>query len=401
MPRKPTGTSCYLDQRADSPYWYVCEWDAPNRRWRRKSTRTADHSEAQKILAEHILALETRCIVSDASVLHVVLRYWTRVAHRHFASYTTKRVMALVNEHLSGVRIFDWPTEDQRAFIAKLANAKTTQRRYWSVILAAAAWMASDEVQELPSMPKLVKIKLKGAQAATTTRAAKPFSVPDFKRLFEVAKHEHEQRLLLLCLVTDHRPGAVLDLTWDRIDLDQGFADLRVPGRPVTNKRRGIVPLSPTVIAYLRDRRSIGPVIQWKGRRMKTFEMTFLRLVKDAGITGSAYSVRKGVATYLRSQGISVPDIKAMLSHSLGGETDEYAHYDPAYMAPVKAAFERLLAHIAPGFLASYLPVKSQGADSGGNNGGDGSLCRVQVMLDLQQLEPANADSCQQEETKA
>jgi hypothetical protein len=182
---------------------------------------------------------------------------------------------------------------------------------------------------------------------------------------------------------------------------------LNVPNRPVTNKRRTIAPLSPTVIAYLKDRRSIGPVVQWKGRALKGFKMTFRRLVKAAGLTGSAYRVRKGVASYLRSQGISGPDIKAMLAHSLGGETDEYAHYDPAFMAPVKQAMERLLTQIAPPFLASYSPVPaaatSQVADLVGGHAGDRTQdpyhVKVELVKGIQQHEAANDDAVQIEKT--
>lgn len=358
MPSRTTGTGtrCYLEKRKDSPNYYICEYVSGDRKWRRTSTGTGDHGEAQKILAQHILRLEKRLVVNDATVLHVMLRYWSLRAKHHFSRATAKCMLAKITEHEPSTLIYDWPDDKQREFIAKISDNKATQRRYWGILRSAVKWMHEDQ-KELPSLPALVRIKDK--EANSKGKGTKPWSVDELRKLFGAAQLEHEQLLLLMCLVTDARPGAVLELTWDRIDLAHGFADLNVPGRPITNKRRGVAPLSSTVLAYLAARRSLGPVVQWKGRRLKTFKMTFLRLTKRAQITGTAYRVRKGVATYLRSQKISVADVKAMLSHNIGGQTDEYAHYDPAYMSEVKQAMERLLAMLAPPWLAPYLPSQA------------------------------------------
>ena len=45
-------------------------------------------------------------------------------------------------------------------------------------------------------------------------------------------------------LETAARNGAILDLTWDRVDFMRGTVDFRVPGKRVTKKRRVRVPMS-------------------------------------------------------------------------------------------------------------------------------------------------------------
>jgi len=79
------------------------------------------------------------------------------------------------------------------------------------------------------------------------------------------------------------------------------------------------------------------------------------RLVQKARVNGSGYSIRKATATYLRREGVPELDIKGMLGHSMSGETELYAHYDPQFMAPPKTAVEKLLRAINPEWASAVL----------------------------------------------
>lgn len=50
-------------------------------------------------------------------------------------------------------------------------------------------------------------------------------------------------------------------------------------------------------------------------------------------------------------------DVRGMLGHSLGGVTDVYARFDPAYMRAAADSLDRLLRAVCPGWLATHLPV--------------------------------------------
>jgi integrase len=54
-----------------------------------------------------------------------------------------------------------------------------------------------------------------------------------------------------LGLDTAARREALLDLTWDRVDMRQGQVDFRVPGRAVGNKRRTVVKISDRLMPLL------------------------------------------------------------------------------------------------------------------------------------------------------
>ena len=70
---------------------------------------------------------------------------------------------------------------------------------------------------------------------------------------------------------------------------------------------------------------------------------------------GTAYGIRKAVSIWLRKEGVPEWDVKGMLGHAIGGETERYAHYRPEYMRAAAASVERLLRKISPPWLASYM----------------------------------------------
>lgn len=336
----------WLDKRKGSPNWYIFEYDPKTRERRRIGTGTADYGQAEKELARYIIQQSEQGLASDATVLHVMLRYWEHHGKRTFARDTVKRVLALVTEHAPEQKLYAWSIPAQESFAAELSETLTTRRRYFGVIKSAIAW--GFKRGELPHMPPMLSIEAKDSAGV------EPFSLSQMQALCKAATAEHERRLLLLCIATCARPGAVLGLTWDRIDFAAGVADLREPGRKETKKRRSIVPLAPVASAYLLPQRSIGPVIQWAGKQLGGHKMTFGRIAKRAGIEGTAYGIRKAVAIWMRREGVPLSDVKGMLAHTLGGATDRYAHFDPRYMRAAAESIERLLRQIDPPWLAQY-----------------------------------------------
>lgn len=334
--------------RQRGKYWVIYWWDKRTNQPRRRATGETDYSEAQTKLAQWIIEQPEQGLIAEPTILQVLLRYWEHHGKARFSRATVKRVLALVTEHAPHTLIYHWPIPAQRELATKMANHPGTRRRYMGVIRAALQW--SFNAGEIPRMPAIAKFK------AQDGAGARPFPLPDLQRLFAAAgTHEHWRRLLLLCVCTGQRPGAVIALTWDRIDQETGICDFDEPGRERTKKRRSRVPLPPAAHAYLEARRSLGPVIQWRGRKLSRARETLRRLCRDAGVTGSAYGLRKAAATWARSKGVPEQDIKLMLSHTMGGQTERYAHARPEYMRVLCEAQTDLLRAIAAPWLAEYL----------------------------------------------
>lgn len=286
-------------------------------------------------------------------MLYVLCRYWEMRGKDSFAHATVKRVVALVTEHEPHTLVYHWPLPKQHKFAETIALNTSTRRRYMGVIRAALQW--SVDRGEIPRMPVIAKIE------AQESPGARPFSVPELQRLFAKAEpHEHWRRLLLLCVCSGQRPGAVIALTWDRIDKASGICDFDEPGRKRTKKRRSRVPLPAAAHAYLEQRRGLGPVIQWQGKPLSRARETLRRLCRDADVSGTAYGLRKAAATWARGRGVPETDVKTMLGHTMGNQTERYAHARPEYMDALRAAQTDLLREIAAPWLAEYLTPAQQ-----------------------------------------
>jgi integrase len=248
------------------------------------------------------------------------------------------------------VSLADFTIARQEQFIREaMPKVKDgTRRRYMGVIEAAVNWSYQRGEIERP-IPILVPQAVDGP-------GAKPLTPAELGRFLAAAESEHERRLALLLATTGPRPQAALQLDWSRVH--DGAVDYDVPGRRRTKKRRARAPLSPTVAKYLEERRSVGPVIQWNGRALKSHRMTIARIMARAGLDASAYSVRKGLATWLAEQDVPEWEAGRLLGHRVGSATTERsAHHRPSYMRATRDAIEALLRHIAPPWLASYLPA--------------------------------------------
>src|SRR5690606_1095614 len=139
--------------------------------------------------------------------------------------------------------------------------------------------------------------------------------------------------------------------------------------------------------------------IQWNGRQLRGHKMTFGRIAARAGVTGTAYGIRKAVSIWLRREAVHEWDIKGMLGHAIGGETERYAHYRPEYMRAAADSVGRLLREISPVWLASYLPAERQAERKSMIVGArdrdrtcDPYHVKDMLLQQYQRLKPANDD---------
>lgn len=336
---------CYLKPR--NGIWYIYQYDERTGQCSRTSTGTRHRDIADKRLANFILQAPQREALSDATLIHVLLRYWEHHGKGVFSTGPIRRVMGLIVKHEPQTRLYDWTIPRQKEFATRIGCKPGTLRRYMNVMRAAVQW--SFDNGEIPTMPAILRVETQDGNGVAA------FGRDELGRLFEAATSQHERLFLLVAIATAARPNAALRLTWDRIK--EGVADLNEPGRRRTKKRYGMVPVAPLAACYLEAHRSIGPVVQWAGKPLKGHKMTFARIARRAGVTGTAYGIRKAVAIWLRQEGVPEADIKGLLGHSMGGMTERYAHYRPEYMRAAADAIERLLREICPGWLASYLPA--------------------------------------------
>src|SRR5690242_7930441 len=73
------------------------------------------------------------------------------------------------------------------------------------------------------------------------------------RRLLASIEAPHVRLFVTLALATGARMGAILDLTWDRVDFEHGTIDFMPAGRDKSNKRRTVVAMAPKARAALEE----------------------------------------------------------------------------------------------------------------------------------------------------
>lgn len=99
--------------------------------------------------------------------------------------------------------------------------------------------------------------------------------------------HDHVETFIRIAAATGARKTAILQLTWDRVDLKAGTIDFRLPGVLHTRKRRAITGISSDLAAYLAalNKRTEGDnVIQFQGEAVKNIKRAFATVAEAAGM---------------------------------------------------------------------------------------------------------------------
>jgi integrase len=158
----------------------------------------------------------------------------------------------------------------------------------------------------------------------------------EIDRLLAVDAPPHIRVAILLMLTTAARVGAILDLTWSRVDLERGQIDLRLPDS-TTRKGRAVVPINPTLRAALTVAHAgalSDHVVEWAGDRVASIRRGFSAACAAAGLEGvTPHVLRHTAAVHMAEGGVPMSVISQYLGHSNEAITARvYARYSPDYL---------------------------------------------------------------------
>lgn len=158
----------------------------------------------------------------------------------------------------------------------------------------------------------------------------------EVERLLAACKADHLKLFIAVALHTAARAGAILDLTWDRVDLEQRRISLGLPGRTHATKRRAIVPINPTLYEVLEGARDVALsdyVIEYAGLPVGSVKMAFRRAAARAGLKGvSAHTLRHTAATWMVQEGVPLPKVARYLGDTEKMVERVYGHHAPDYL---------------------------------------------------------------------
>lgn len=156
------------------------------------------------------------------------------------------------------------------------------------------------------------------------------------RALIEAASAHHIQLALILLLGTAARVGAILELTWDRVDFEGNCINLRVETQE-RRKGRAVVPMNASVRAALSVAHSAALsdyVIEHAGKPVKSIRKGFSNAVERADLGRvTIHKLRHTAAVTMIQAGVPLLKVSQMLGHSSVGITEStYARFLPEHM---------------------------------------------------------------------
>lgn len=217
-------------------------------------------------------------------------------------------------------------TEDAR----KKARSDGTIRKDLTVLNAICRWSnkATPAVIEMPPMP-----------APRNRHLTKP----EAKKLIAGADRPHIRLFIILALQTAARHGALLELTWDRVDFTTGIIDL---GQSEThNKKRAIVPMSRDARFALNNARKgalTDFVIEYAGGPVQSIKKGFANAAKRAELKDvTPHVLRHTAAVWMVEAGRPMAEVAQYLGHTSEAITFRvYARFTPTFLQGAASALD-------------------------------------------------------------
>jgi integrase len=240
-------------KRNKNGYWEIrySERIDGDTRWRSRSvsTGTKERSEALRFKSDY-LSGHTRLVTvgSKPTVDEVIEAYLNAVPEQKF-------VMASIKRELGGLQVDCVSPADVKTYRDARTGAGiagSTVRRELTALSTAMNWAAKTKFggvrkEDVPYVdkppPGTPRVDwLNEEQEVVFHALAMGLSLG---RRGRRGHRLHRLSLFVgLGLDTAARKEAIEELTWDRVDLDRGRVDFRVPGKHTGNKRRAVVEIS-------------------------------------------------------------------------------------------------------------------------------------------------------------
>lgn len=165
----------------------------------------------------------------------------------------------------------------------------------------------------------------------------------EFENLLNASSLPHIRLFMALALATGARAGALLGLTWDRVDFTRGH--IRLADGQKGGKGRATVPINNALRVALEAAykgRTSEWVIEWAGKRVGSIKRGFREAVARAGLEGvTPHVLRHTAAVWMIEGGATIEEVARYLGHTDTRTTFRvYAVHSPDHLRTAAKALE-------------------------------------------------------------
>ncbi len=313
-----------LKQKPGRNKWYI-QW-TEGRRSRYRSTGCEDRRDAEAFLRAFEEQQRDR---QDADGCTEVIRRYVADKKGEVVDHRRLEEAAIpLISYFGNLRPHDITEQDCRTY-AKRAGAGTTGREL-GMLRSALRWSGFADVMIWLPNPPLSRDRF--------------LSKPEARVLLDATASQHVHTFMTLALVTGARKSAILSLTWDRVDLERSIIDFNEEGRPVTKKRRAVVPIGNQVRAMLADIKQAAMtdhVIEWNGKPVKQIKTAFRKAAAKAGVPWCTPHYLKHTAiSWMAEDGFSIDQIADMTQTDPATVKRIYRKFNPDYLRALATSQE-------------------------------------------------------------
>lgn len=342
----------WLDWREDTSTWYIAWYDRATKRRRRKTTSTGDLGKAkQRLIGFAELQSKPKNERPDTlPIAEVFARYLEESMTRDRVSRVTAensiRIMLRFfdREGITWVSDLDWETQGRfMAWREKIYGVgDETISRDMSVLKAALNWCRMRNM--LTQVPH-IRMRPKAPPRSRFLTES------EVARLLAACEEPHLALFIRIALGTLARPGAILGLRVEQVDLESGIINFLPKGQQQNNKRRPIVPIGDALRPHLEEAIAnslSGHVVEYLGRPVKSIKKSFRTTRRRAGLGDDVipYVLRHTGATWAAADGVDMRQLAGMMGHSQQRTTELYAKHHPTYMRNVTRSLDDRLRDI-------------------------------------------------------
>lgn len=307
--------------------------------WRSRtvSTRTADRKDAERFLAGWHSAYKAAANAGPHTVSDLIDHYETDAKSRGVTRSTFECLIhiraafgAWTPEQIDQQAVMQYQMS-RRNGNTGAAVAPNTLRRELAALVAVlrhavkSSMLTADKLpyipQPQPGVAKTVTLNLAQEQRLLDLAAGTSAGEPRLTRM---------HRFIWLALCTGARKSAMLELTWDQVDLANKLIDYRNQKR--TKKRRVAVPISDRLLPLLQracDERDSGYVLD----HPRDIAGPWLTLIHGTEFEHvRIHDLRRTFATLLAQAGVDLWQVAGLLGDTIEIVAKHYAHHAPDYL---------------------------------------------------------------------